>query len=239
MNFTIRVANINILIQSVYSGIYKECRDYLIDDNIEPDIEIRVDDDSIRKEFEQIQLSGEPINDLQEAEILLVHRRIAESLLEFDILLMHGAVIAVNNNSYMFTGRSGTGKTTHIKKWLENIEGSFVVNGDKPFLIVNSAGVFACGTPWCGKERYGTNTIIPLRSIVFMERSTNNYIEKVSIKSIFPMLLEQTYQPSDVEKMKRKLRLLLKIKEHVSFYKFYFNNFKDDAFHTSFDLLTQ
>lgn len=238
MHFTIRLANKNILINSVYSKIYEICKDYLIDENAIPDIEICTDNNSIGEEFERIQQSGDPIYSLSAVETILIHRRIVELLFDYNILLMHGAVIAVGNASYLFTGRSGMGKTTHIKKWLDNIEGSFVVNGDKPLLVINNEGVFACGTPWCGKEHYGTNVIIPLHSIVFMERSTSNHIERVSIKSVFPVLLEQTYQPSDAVKMRRKLELLMKMKDHVSFYKFCFNNFKEDAFHTSFDSLT-
>ena len=30
--------------------------------------------------------------------------------------------------------KGGVGKTTHTKLWLDNIPGSFVVNGDKPLI---------------------------------------------------------------------------------------------------------
>lgn len=238
MIFCVRIANKNILINSVYTGAYDACKDYLINKNVKPDIEIVVDKDSINYEYERLMQSKQHIFSLSVVENLLIHRLIVESLIDYDILLMHGAVIAVDNASYLFTGRSGTGKTTHIEKWLKNAKGSFVVNGDKPFIIIDCNKAFACGTPWCGKENYGKNAIIPLHSIVFMERSTSNEIKKVAFKSIFSVLLEQTYRPTDVNKMKKTLELLMKLKECVTFYQFHFDNYKEDAFNASYDVLT-
>lgn len=227
------------MIHSEYSYVYSVCKGYLVNENVKPDIEIFSDKESIKRESERLKQSNQHIFSSSVVESLLIHRIIVESLLDHNILLMHGAVIAVDNDSYLFTGKSGTGKTTHIKKWIENAEGSFVVNGDKPCIIINCNGAFACGTPWCGKENYGTNAIIPLRSIIFMERSTSNRIEKVDFKSIFSTLLEQTYRPTDAAKMKKTLELLMKLKECVTFYQFHFDNYKEDAFHTSFDILTK
>ena len=238
MDFIIRIANTNILIHSVYTSVYKVCKDYLIDENMQPDVELFSSDEMIYFELDQIQKAGQPVSSLSGIESLLVYRMIAESLLDRDILLMHGAVIATGDTSYMFAGRSGTGKTTHIQKWIENDDSSYIVNGDKPLVIINHHGAFACGTPWCGKEGFGKNTVVPLRSIVFMERNPMNSIEEASFKDVFINLLEQTYQPTDAGKMKKTLELLKMLKNQVSFYRFYFNNYKQDAFHTSFDTLT-
>lgn len=238
MDFAIRIANTNIVIHSVYSNIYEICKDYLISEIVKPDIEIRTDEDSIDDEFKQIRQAGEEIYSYGAAESLLVHRKIVESMLDHDTLLMHGAVIALDHNSYMFSGRSGTGKTTHIRKWIENAQGSFVLNGDKPMVIINGKGAFACGTPWRGKENYGTKDIVPLRSIVFMERSNENQITRVTFKSALPVLLENVYKPQDADKMKKALQLIFKLRDHVTFYKFYFDNYKENAFQTSFNALT-
>ena len=239
MDFTIRIANTNILIHSVYSRIFNLCKDYQIDCNSKPDLELYMNYEMISAEFVKMQQSGDETTSFGVVESLLIHRAIAEALLESNTLLMHGAVIALNNSSYLFSGRSGTGKTTHIRKWLEGAKDSFVVNGDKPFVIIGPEGVFSCGTPWCGKEHMGSNTIVPLKSIIFMERSIDNYIVAEPFKAVVPRLLEQTYKPMDVNKMKKTLNLLGELKDHVSFYTFYFNNFKADAFHTSFDELTK
>lgn len=238
MDFTIRLAKKNILIHSVYSSVHHLCTDYLSEDVTNPDIEIYSDDKQIAAEYGRIRKNDESITTLQSAERLLIQRKIAEALLEFDTLLMHGAVIAVNNNAYMFTARSGTGKTTQIKKWLANIEGSIVVNGDKPFVILNEHGAYACGTPWCGKENMGNNLIVPLRSIILMKRSNENRIEKVSIKTMFPTLLEQTYQPKDTDLQRKTLALLTQLNKNVDFYTFYFDHYQKDSFKVPYETLT-
>lgn len=237
MEFIIRIADINIAIHSLYSNIYNSCKDYLINDNAIPDIEIFTDDDMISKESERVVQQYTDLPGVGSLENMLVHRAIAEELPLYNAFLMHGAVIAVDNFSYMFVGRSGTGKTTHIRKWLNNIENSFIVNGDKPVILINENGTFACGTPWCGKERYGTNIKVPLRSIVFMERNEKNHIEQVTFKQVFPSLLEQVYQPLNAENMRKTIKLLNQFKKDVSFYKFYFNNFAEDAFKVPYDVL--
>ncbi len=238
MDFSIRIANKNIAIHSVYSYIHNSCKFYLIDATEKPDIEIFTDSAMIEAEADRISQREGETHSLQMIEGLLIHRLIAEAFLDYDTFLMHGAVIATDNGAYLFTGQSGTGKTTHVKKWLENVENSYIVNGDKPFIICKD-GIFACGTPWSGKEHYDRNTIVPLRSIVLMERSTENRMEEMSFKSIFPYLLQQTFRPMDADKMRRTLALLMKLKDNVHFYKFYFDNFKDDCFQVAYNELTK
>ena len=237
MDFKIRIAGKNIMIHSVYSSIYLECVDFL-EESIDPDFEIYTDNEQISNEYERLRKNQEIDYSLQTIETFLVQKLIAESMLSYDTILMHGAVIAVDNKAYMFVAPSVTGKSTHIQKWLRNAQGSFVVNGDKPLVILDKNRAYACGTPWNGKERLGNNAIVPLHSIVFMERSEDNTIEAVPYKSVFSLLLEQTYQPMSFDNMRKRLELLLRLKDCVSFYKFCFNNYKEDAFRTSFEALT-
>lgn len=238
MDFCVRLANKNIAIHSVNSYIHDLCEKYLVDAHVNPDFEICTNKCMIEKEIDRVYKIEGIKHGSKIIESLLIHRLIAETLLDYDTLLMHGAVVATSSGAYMFTGVSGTGKTTHVTKWLENIEGSFIVNGDKPFLISRDS-IFACGTPWSGKEHYDRNTIVPLNSIVLMQRSNENRMEEVSFKSVFPLILQQTHQPADADKMRKTLALLMKLKDHVYFYRFYFDNFKDDCFQVAYDALTK
>ena len=239
MEFIIRLANINFLVQSVYNILDENVKHYIVEDKVKPDIEIHVTRALLDAEFERLHKINEDILSYTAIEMILVQRTIAEILPQFNTFLLHGAAIAFDHESYIFTGKSGIGKSTHIKQWIDNVDESFVVNGDKPYIIVNQSGAYTCGTPWCGKEKYETNTVVPLKSIVLMERSENNKIVEVSFRYALPKLLEQIYRPADATQMRSVLNLLMKLKDHVSFYVFYFNNFKEDAFHTSFNELTK
>ena len=172
-------------------------------------------------------------------QLSLLLQKVAESLLIYDIFLMHGATICFNESAYIFSGASGIGKTTHILKWLDSIPDVFVVNGDKPFIKFDKDGkVLACGSPWAGKENMNTNVIVPVKAIILMERAENNYIEQISFGQAFISLLQQIYRPDDADKMRKTLRLLKLLDGKVSFYRFQCNNFKGDSFRVTYEALT-
>ena len=128
-------------------------------------------------------------------EVLALNRIIADKMLGYNTFLMHGAVVAYRGEAYMFAAPSGTGKTTRIRLWLDEYPDSFVVNGDKPLIKIDNEKAYACGTPWCGKEGWNRNTIVPLRAIYLLERSDfskKNKIEEVKIGEAFPDLLTFT-----------------------------------------------
>lgn len=238
MEFLVRIAEINILIHSKYERVYRDCRDYIIKEPQGHDLEIVIDEGMLSKELEQIQQSDINFHSLKAAESLLVHRLIAEALPDYNAFLMHGASVAVNDSAYLFSAKSGTGKTTHVRRWLKGLDNAFVVNGDKTVILMRENEAFACGTPWCGKEKFGRNVLVPLKSIIMMERSDRNYMEKVSFKTVFPSLLEQTFLSSDARKMKKTLNLMSQMGHLVSFYKFYFNNYREDSFQVAYSALS-
>ena len=171
----------------------------------------------------------------------LFFQRIYQALLEYHIMLIHGAAIALDGKAYVFAAPSGTGKTTHILKWLDKLHNAFVVNGDKPLIKFPSDGgqPMVCGSPWCGKEKLGTNTMVPLKSIILMERAEENHIEQISFAQAFPTLLQQVYRPYDEEKMRKTLRLMQRLSPAVSFWRFQCNNFKDDCFDVAYNALVK
>ncbi len=164
--------------------------------------------------------------------------KIYERFTDYGILTLHGAAIAVNNQALLFSAPSGTGKTTHIGKWIENIPGSFIVNGDKPFIMTGKKPI-VCGSPWAGKEHQYTNTMVPLKSIIFMERSEENRIDKMTFAESIPLLLQQTFRPDSSERMRKTLRMLESVGRSISFYHFRCNNLKDDCFEVAFNALVR
>ena len=231
-HFTMRLAGFVVAVDTVSPRTCILCRDYLCD--ADPDFSISVTEDDVRKEYID---SGCIRNNEINLETLAAYRKIVEKALEYDTILMHGAVISVGDYSYMFTAPSGTGKTTHIKQWLKNVEGSFVVNGDKPLIRIQKDRIIACGTPWSGNEHLNRNTMERLKSIVIMERSEYNAIERIPFPEAYPYLLQQTHKPRDPEKAKKVLTLLTDMYGLVSFWRFRCNNFKEDCFKVAYNAL--
>ncbi len=229
--FYLSLAGHSFAVHSLYEQVYTQCENYMTDEPAE--VEIVINENDIAAEKEEAIKNRTTVKEPY-LETLAVYRKISEAALDFDVFLMHGAVVAYGNSAYMFTATSGTGKTTHIKKWLENLEGSFVVNGDKPLIRITETEAIACGTPWCGKEHLERNCMVPLKAIALMERGENNEIHEISFRQAFPFLLQQTYAPTDTDKMKKTLKLLSMLKGRVKFYKYVFNNMKDDAFEVAY-----
>ena len=238
-NFCIEIAGHTVKIETMYENTFRMCEKYLCDLNDKmPDIHVVITNDDI--EYERREASN---NNLRSEngylETLAVYRKISESMIAYDTFLMHGAVIAYADSAVMFTAESGTGKTTHIRKWLNELENSYVVNGDKPLIKITDNHVVACGTPWCGKEKMGTNAMVSLKAIVLMERGTDNVIEEIPYSQAFNYLLHQTYRPISTQNIIKTLKLISQLQGKVRFWRFKFNNYKDDSFSVAYSVLNR
>ena len=224
MDFTISLAGVSIGIHSIYDEVYTLCKEYLRDDTTEA-FSVSVSREDIRCEAEksirESLFEGNPVMIFPDSylETLVVYRKIAVGLLQYRTYLMHGSVVSVDGCAYLFTAQSGVGKTTHTRLWLDHIPGAEIVNGDKPLLCVGSGGVLACGTPWAGKEGMNRNCIVPLRAICILQRGQENRIDEVPFQQIYPVILQQTYRPSQPEAMIKTLALVAEMSRYVRFYR--------------------
>ena len=91
-------------------------------------------------------------------------------------LLFHSSEIGYNGKAYMFLGKSGTGKSTHSRLWLNNIQGSFLLNDDNPAVRILPDGIKVFGTPWSGKTDCYINQSLPLGAIVSLSQAPHNRI---------------------------------------------------------------
>ena len=165
---------------------------------------------------------GIPIRHFSDAylETLAVYRKIADHLLSRDTLLFHGSVIAVDGEGYLFTAKSGTGKSTHTRLWREYFgERAVMVNDDKPLLHITDSGVTAYGTPWDGKHRLSTNTAVPLKGICILTRDTTNHIEQAEPHDTYPMIVQQTNRSLSADEMKQTLSLIDRMLNIVPVYR--------------------
>lgn len=197
--FTVELANVPIEVNALYAQIKHFCRDYLSDGRAVYSVSVSRAD--IRRERklsrQQAKREGQPLLRFRASylETLALCRKVTEKLLENNVLLFHGAAIALNGKVYLFTASSGTGKTTHCNLWLKNVPDCHILNGDKPLLKFCNDGIFACGSPWMGKENYGTNETLPLAAVCILERDKTNRICQTDIRDGFASLLNQCHIP--------------------------------------------
>ena len=188
----IKIAGIPIGINNRYGYIESICRDYLTDES--PVFTVEATDAQIRKECALI--GGSFTEDYLESTV--VFRSIAERLPHFDAFVFHGAVLAKDGKAYAFTAKSGVGKTTHTRLWLSEFGDSVhYLNGDKPVIRIVNGVPYAFGTPWRGKEGYGTNESAPLSAIALLERAERNSADVIDPKEGTVRLVKQIYIPKD------------------------------------------
>ena len=112
----------------------------------------------------------------------------------------------------MFLGRSGTGKSTHIRLWKKLLGDDVkIINGDKPVIRVHNDEVLVYGTPWRGKEGYGANTSAPLGGVFLLGRGEVNSVEKASVQEAVKTLLSQMYTTRNKNDMQKLLAIIEKI----------------------------
>ncbi len=212
-----KIAGKVIEIESVYDEIHKLCHDYRHSESV--DFSVKVSKNDIYFEREKSTRSVGEFSDSY-LETLAVYRKIAEQMIEFDTILFHSSAIAVDGEGYLFTAKSGTGKSTHTRLWRELFaERAVMVNDDKPLLRITENGILAYGTPWDGKHHLSSNIAVPLKAICILVRAESNHIEKIMKSSAYPMLLQQTYRPENSFKIKKTLKLIDKILNVVPIYK--------------------
>lgn len=142
----------------------------------------------------------------------MIQRRVAEALLERDVVMMHGSTVAVDGQAYLFTAACGTGKSTHTRFWREVFGARAVmVNDDKPFLRVCADRVLAYGSPWTGKHGLGENVCVPLKGICILERGAVNVILSADAEDCMEMLRHQAFTPENPALIEHSLDLVERI----------------------------
>lgn len=208
-----RLAGRHIQITSLHASVHALCAGYR--DEGAPDFAVETTKADIEYEREKSaredERAGIPARRFSDGylEELAAYRKIAEKAPFYDTLLFHGSVLSVDGAGYLFAAKSGTGKSTHARLWRELLgERAVMVNDDKPLLRVTEGGVTVYGTPWDGKHRLSADLAIPLRGIALLERAAENRIRPITAAEAYPLLLQQSYRPSDAAALSRTLSLL-------------------------------
>ena len=219
-----RFAEKTVEIISLHQETHRLCKAYAYE--APPDITVKTTQKDIDFERERSaaedRAAGLPVRNYTDGylETLAVYRKIADKMLDYDTILFHGSCVSVDGMGYLFTAKSGTGKSTHTRLWREYFGARAVmVNDDKPLIRITSEGATVFGTPWNGKHALGENISVPLRAVCVLERDLGNHIQWVEKNSIYPMLLQQTYRPQSPVKMAKMLTLVDRLAAKVGLYR--------------------
>jgi hypothetical protein len=211
--FNIDIADVVVQVHAIFENSRGYCSEYLTEKT--PDFSVVITPEDLVLERELAAKTdiaeGKSVRNVSDAqlEITAIQRKIAREMFSYNTILFHGSVVAVDGQAYLFTAKSGTGKSTHTRLWREVFGNrAIMVNDDKPFLRVTDHGVLACGSPWNGKHRLGTDIKVPLKAICILERGQENSIVKIEPQDGLHMLLQQSNRPNDAKMLGTYLEMI-------------------------------
>jgi len=106
---------------------------------------------------------------------------------------IHSSALLFDGKAYLFSASSGTGKSTHTRKWLARFgDRARIINDDKPSFRFIDGKCVVYGTPFAGGTDVQANISAELGALVFIERGEENSIEKISPAMSIRLLLNQS-----------------------------------------------
>ena len=164
----ISIASLVVEIENKYEYIKTQSREYIT--NAAADFTVRADEEDFEREEQNCGSEARFSRDYLES--IIIYRKIAEELPKYNAFVFHGAAMYDGRGAYVLTAPSGTGKTTHMRLWLDLYPDVSVLNGDKPIIRLEGGVPYVYGTPWQGKENYGKNAKAELLAIAFLSRGS-------------------------------------------------------------------
>ena len=200
--FNIEIAGVVLYIQPLFQSTKEYFRQYLTERPAHHHVSLTHDDLALEQHLLDAEADEEGLKRRKFSDPFLersvFQRRIADLLVERDVLMLHGSTVAVDGEAYLFTAPCGTGKSTHTRSWMTLFgDRAVMVNDDKPFLHISSSGVLAYGSPWNGKHGLSTNVCVPLKGICLLHRGNENVICGADAASLRDLLIHQLHIPND------------------------------------------
>ncbi len=128
------------------------------------------------------------------------------ALLKKNAVFYHAVAFRYQGKAWLFTGRSGAGKTTQYKNWKKHFGKDIeLICGDMPYLEPDENGEFMVyPSPWNGKERIKGKAHAPLGGLILLEKSNHNEIRRLPVEeAMIPIFRQFAVDPETEEDIRR------------------------------------
>lgn len=116
---------------------------------------------------------------------------------------LHSASILFQEKAWLFSGSSGTGKSTHTRLWHTFLDAPYL-NGDLNMIGMKNDHYIVYGQPWCGTSNIYTTADHPLGGIVFLKQSDKNHWQSMTSDQKVLQLLYRLISPNWTKDMLHK-----------------------------------
>ena len=96
-----------------------------------------------------------------------------------DMSVIHSASLLYRNRLWLFSGISGTGKSTHTRLWHKLLD-TPLINGDLNLISLKNNQAAVHGIPWCGTSEIFDTKTHELGGIILLKQSPDNYVEELT-----------------------------------------------------------
>jgi len=232
--FTICLAEIVFNVHCIFPSTELYCHKYLSKEKPKYNIKINVEDIEYERRISVIEASDNYL------ETLALYRKISELMINENGILFHSSAIELDGDAYLFTGTSGTGKSTHTRLWRETFTDKEIhmINDDKPLICFKEDGIYVYGTPWSGKSKLNENRKAKIKGICYLKQGKENKINRISKSEAFPLMMKQTYRSSMRTGLIRTINLLKELCETIPIYEMSCNISREAAL-TSYNCMKE
>lgn len=230
-----RIADIEIGIEN-HSEFTKKYLSEYKSDSTEAEFIVIVTEEMLNYEKEiAVEKTAEPYY-----EITAILRAICYVVLEnYSGFFLHCSCLEYNGEAYVFTAKSGTGKSTHSRLWRKVFgEKVTMINDDKPIVRLIDDTFYIYGTPWNGKHNISNNIKVPIKSIFYLHQSKENKAVQCDPISAISKLLSQTVLPDNKASMNNLLTMLEKLISTTPMFDL-FCNISEDAVYTALNSVSE
>lgn len=114
---------------------------------------------------------------------------------KYDRVVLHSASFLYRDRTWLFSGSSGTGKSTHTNLWHELFQVP-LINGDLNLIAWENGEPVIHGLPWCGTSGICDPGTYPLGGIVLLRQAPTDQVEELSSDARRLLVLQRLISPS-------------------------------------------
>lgn len=148
---------------------------------------------------------------------------------EKGLFFLHSASLLYQGRAWIFSGKSGTGKSTHTNLWKKFFDVE-LLNGDLNMIGIEREKLYVYGQPWCGTSQICTEKSYPLGGIIFLRQAEENVCLVPEVSEKILAMVQRMISPAwEKELLERNISFAKKVEAHCPVWRLYCTPDKEAA----------